>query len=147
MLQELKKEIDMGENKIKVFGDSEIVTRQVRNTIHFLLSHLKHYQHNVWELIKNLYIFHISHVPHSLNFDAYLLANVASRLIPLEGIMPDTFLVELMYMPLVPDNVTNRRVFDDDQQIISFLQLEGDFKYYVRGERQHDQNVNSNDPD
>jgi hypothetical protein len=137
----------MGENKIKVFGDSEIVTRQVRNTIHVLLSHLKHYQHNVWELIKNLYIFHIVHVPRSLNYDAYLLANVASRLIPLEGIMPDTFSVELMYMPSVPDNVTNQRVFDDDQQIISFLHLEGNFKYYVIGEGQHDQNVNSNYPD
>jgi hypothetical protein len=86
--------------------------------------------------------FNISHVPRSLNYDAYLLANVASRLIPSEGIMPDTFSVELLYKPSVPDNVTNWRVFDDDQQIISFLHLEGNFKDSVIDEGQHDQDVN-----
>jgi ribonuclease HI len=40
LLQGLRKEIDLKENKIKVFGDSEIVIRQVRNTIHCLSSHL-----------------------------------------------------------------------------------------------------------
>jgi ribonuclease HI len=54
LIQGLKKVVDMKARKIKVFGDSEIVIRQVRNTIHFLSSHLKHYQHEVWDLIKNL---------------------------------------------------------------------------------------------
>jgi ribonuclease HI len=91
----------MKAKKIKVFGDSEIVIRQVRNTIHCLSSHLKHYQQEVWELIKNFDAFNISIVPHSLNYDAYLLANVASRLIPSEGIMSDTFSVELLYMDFI----------------------------------------------
>jgi hypothetical protein len=57
LLQGLKREVDMKERKIKVFGDSEIVIRQVRNTIHFLSSHLKHYQQEVWELIKKFECF------------------------------------------------------------------------------------------
>jgi ribonuclease HI len=44
LLQGLRKAIDLKARKIKVFGDYEIVIRQVRNTIHFLSSHLKHYQ-------------------------------------------------------------------------------------------------------
>jgi hypothetical protein len=59
--------------------------------------------------------FNISHVPHSLNYDVDLLANVTSKLIPSEGIMLDTFSVELLYRPSIPDNITNWRVFDDDQ--------------------------------
>jgi hypothetical protein len=72
-----------------------------------------------------------------------LLANVASRLIPSEGIFPDTFSVELLYRPSIPDNVTNWRVFDDDQQIISFLHLEGNFKDSIIDEGQHDQDMDT----
>jgi hypothetical protein len=56
--------------------------------------------------------------------------------------MPDTFSMELLYRPSVPDNITNWRVFDNDQQIISFLHLEDNFKYFVIDEGQHDQEVN-----
>jgi hypothetical protein len=67
---------------------------------------------------------------------------VASRLIPLDGLMPDTFSVELLYMPSIPDNITNWRVFDDDQQLINFLHLKDTFKDSIIDEGQHDQMVN-----
>jgi hypothetical protein len=70
------------------------------------------------------------------------LENVASRLIPSNDILPNTFCVELLFRPLVPDNVTNWRVFDDDQQIINFLHLEGNFKDSIIEEDQDDQNMN-----
>jgi ribonuclease HI len=147
LLQGLKKEVDLKEKKIKVFGDSEIVIRQVRNTIHCLSSHLKHYQLEVWELIKSFDAFNISPIPRSLNCDVDLLANVASRLIPSEGLMPDTFSVELLYRPSIPDNITSWRVFDDDHQIISFLHLKDTFKDSVIDEGQHDQMMNSDATD
>jgi hypothetical protein len=131
------------EKKIKVFGDYEIVIRQVRNTIHCLSSHLKHYQLEVWELIKSFDSFNISYVPHSLNYDVDLLVNVASRLIPSNRLMPDTFSVELLYRPSIPDNITSWRVFDNDQHIIRFLHLKDTFKDSVIDEGQHDLMVNS----
>jgi hypothetical protein len=76
-----------------------------------------------------------------------LLANVASKLIPSEGIMSDTFSMELLYKPSIPENITNWRVFDDDQQIISFLHLEDNFKDFVIDEGQHDQDINYDSPD
>jgi ribonuclease HI len=96
LLQGLKMAVDLKANKNKVFGDSEIVIRQVRNTIHCLSSNFKHYQLEVWELIKSFDSFNISYVPHSLNYDVDLLVNVASRLIPSNQLMPDTFSVELL---------------------------------------------------
>jgi hypothetical protein len=47
LLQGLRKSIDLGENKIKVFGNSKIVMRKVRNTIHYLSSHIEHYRKEV----------------------------------------------------------------------------------------------------
>jgi hypothetical protein len=43
--------------------------------------------------------FNIIPIPRSLNCDVDLLANVASRLIPSEGLIPDTFSIEILYIP------------------------------------------------
>jgi hypothetical protein len=64
-----------------------------------------------------------------------------------EGIMLDTFSVELLYRPSIPNNIKNWIVFDNDQQIISFVHLEYIFIDYVIDEVQHDQEVNSNSLD
>jgi len=69
---------------LKVFGDSEIVIRQVRNTIHCLSSHLKHYQSLVQDLVSHFLAFNISPIPRSQNVITNLLANVASKLLPSE---------------------------------------------------------------
>jgi hypothetical protein len=97
-------------------------------------------------LINSFDAFNISLVPRSLNFDVDLLANVASRIIHSENLLHDTFSVELLYRPLIPDNVTNWRVFDDDEQIISFLHLEGTFKDSIIDEDQHDREMNADVP-
>jgi ribonuclease HI len=44
LVQGLKKAIDLGIKELKVFGDSKIIVRQVRNTIHCNSPHLKNYQ-------------------------------------------------------------------------------------------------------
>lgn len=48
LLLGLHKEISLNVVALKVVGDSEIVVRQVRNTIHFFSPHLKSYQQEVW---------------------------------------------------------------------------------------------------
>lgn len=42
LIQGIYKAIGLKVQYLKVFGDSDIVIKQVRNTIHFLSSHLKH---------------------------------------------------------------------------------------------------------
>jgi hypothetical protein len=44
LVQGLKKAIDLDVKELKVFGDSKIIVRQVRNTIHCNSPHLKNYQ-------------------------------------------------------------------------------------------------------
>ena len=43
----LKKAIELNVRNFKFFGDSKIVVRQVRNTIHCLSPHLRGYQYEV----------------------------------------------------------------------------------------------------
>ncbi len=50
---------------LMVFGDSEIVIKQVINTIHCLSTHPKHYQSLVQDLISQFLAFNISPIPRS----------------------------------------------------------------------------------
>jgi hypothetical protein len=59
--------------------------------------------------------FNINSIPRSSNAEVDLLTNVASKLLPTEGLSPNAFSVELLFRPSVPNNITNWRVFDDDQ--------------------------------
>lgn len=56
--------------------------------------------------------------------------------------MPDTFSVEILCRSSITDNITNWRVFDDDQHIINFLHLEGTFKDSIINKGQYDQIMN-----
>jgi ribonuclease HI len=141
LLQGLRKALDMHIQNLVVFGDSEIVVRQVRNSIHCLTPHLKCYQSEVWSLINKFSAFNINSIPRSNNTEADLLANVASKLLPAEGLSPNAFFVELLFRPSVPDNITNWRVFDDDQQIINFMHMEETFQGAVIDEQMHNDNL------
>ena len=105
LIQGLKKAIDLGIKELIVYGDSEIIVRQVRNSIHCISEHLQSYQREVWSLISHFDAFNINSVPRSQNQEAYLLANVASKLIPSENLTPDLFSVEFIFRPSIPDNI------------------------------------------
>jgi hypothetical protein len=49
------------------------------------------------------------------------LATTASRLSTLEDYKASQFTVELLYKPSMPKNISNWKVFEGDEQIISFL--------------------------
>ena len=51
LVQGLKKVIELKLKNLKVYGDSEIVVKQIRNKIHYISPHLKAYQNEVWDLL------------------------------------------------------------------------------------------------
>ena len=59
---------------LKVYGDSEIIVKQVRNKIHCISPHLKDYRNEVWDLLTNFDAFNISSIPRLKNAAADLLA-------------------------------------------------------------------------
>eukprot|EP00253_Pinus_taeda_P034960 PITA_34960 len=138
LVQGLYKVIGLKVQYLKVFGDSEIIVKQVRNTIHCLSNHVKHYQSLVQELTFHFLAFNISSIPRSQNSAADLLANVASKLLPAEDYSPDRFSVELLFRPSIPDNVTNWRVFNHDEDILQFLTFEKSYDNQIIEEDEHD---------
>jgi hypothetical protein len=141
LLQGLRKALDLNIHNLTVFCDSEIVVRQVKNCIHCLSPHLKIYPTEVWNLMNKFSAFNINSIPILNNFEADLLANFVSKLFPAEVLYPNAFSVELLFRPSIPDNITNWRVFDDDQHIISFLHMEETFQGAVIDEGTHDKNL------
>lgn len=138
LIQGLYKAIGLEVRYLKVFGDSEIIVKQVRNTIHCLSTHLKHYQSLAQELTSHFSAFNISSIPRSQNSAADLLANVASKLLPSKDYSPDRFSVELLFRPSIPDNVTTWRVFNHDDDILQFLTSEKPYDGQVIEENDHD---------
>ena len=82
--------------------------------------------------------FNIKSIPHTLNHEAEMLANAASNLCPSDDFSHDKFYVELIYRSSIPDNITNWRVFKDDEQIIIFLHSKDTFKGSIIYDEQHE---------
>ena len=73
-----------------------------------------------------------------MNSEANMLDNVSFNLCSSDDFSHDKFSVELIYRLLIPDNITNWRVFKDDEQIINFLHLEDTFKGSVIDDEHHE---------
>ena len=81
-MQGLRKALDLNIKRIEVFGHSQIVARQLRNSINCTSNHLKNYQREVWDLMNKFEAFNIKSIPRTLNHEADMLANAASNLCP-----------------------------------------------------------------
>ena len=60
LVQGLKKTIELKVKNLKVYGDSEIIVKQVRNTSHCISPHLKAYRTEIWDLVTNFDAFNIT---------------------------------------------------------------------------------------
>ena len=98
---------------------------------------MKGYQSEFWNLIACFNAFNINSIPRIKNVAANFLVFYASRLVPTNN----KCAIELIFRPAVPDNVTNIRVFDDEEQIIDFLTNEETFKDSVIDDEEHQANL------
>ena len=114
LIQGLKKAIEFKVKNLKVYGDSEIIVKEFRNTIHCLSPHLKGYQNEVWDFLLNFDAFNIVSIPRLKNAAADLLATSAARLVPTNNQCS----IEFIFKPAVPENITNLRAFNDGSKIL-----------------------------
>ena len=78
----MKKELELKVKNLKVYGDFEIVVKQIRNKIHCISPHLEAYQNEVWDLLINFHALNTVSIPRLKNAAADLLATSAARLVP-----------------------------------------------------------------
>ena len=85
----------------------------------------------------NFDAFSIVSIPRLKNTATDLLATSAARLVPTNNRCS----IELIFKPVVLDNITNLRVFDDDPQILEFLTKDENFKGVVIDDKEHQANI------
>lgn len=142
LVQGLQKAISLTVRYLKMFGDSEIVIKQVINNIHCVSNHLKHYQYLIQDLISHFSAFNIAPIPRLHNASANILAHISSKLIPPEDFSSDRFLIELIFYPSILDNITNWHMINDENDILSFLTSEGSYSDQIFDEDEHDKKLN-----
>lgn len=93
-----------GIQNLKVQGDAELIVNQVRGTYQVKNDHLRHYRNKVWDNIKCFDAFSIKVVLRDYNDKSDSLAIFASLLLPHPKFKQDTYTIEIVYHPSVPDN-------------------------------------------
>ena len=89
-------------------------------------------------MISHFNAFNINSIPRLQNVVADFLAIYAARLVPTNN----KCTIELILRPAIPDNVTNMRVFDDDDnQNINFLKNDETVKDYLINDEEHQANL------
>ena len=100
----------------------------MKNTIHYNSPHLINCKQEVHKIIENFEAFNITIVPKTNNTLIDSLATATLRLSPLEDYEASRFTMELLYKPSIPNNISNWKVFEGDEQIIDFLTNQESFK-------------------
>jgi hypothetical protein len=67
-----------------------------------------------------------------------MLANVASRLLPISNLVTNNFYIEFILRPSILDNITNWKVFYNDAKILQFLTSEDTLKDSAIDDEQHE---------
>jgi ribonuclease HI len=118
---------DMGIEELAVFGDTKLIVYQVKNIYQAKHPRLKTYKYEVWDLIDNFFLaFNISFIPREENTMANSLVVSASHFkIPMPRKL--RYDGEMRYRPSVPDNIKHWKVFEDNLEIIKFLDSVDDF--------------------
>ena len=88
-------------------------------------------------MISHFNAFNINSSPRLQNVAADFLVVYAARLVPTNNKCS----IELIFRPSIPDNVTNLRVFDDNEQFINFLTNDETFKDSVIDDEEHQENL------
>jgi len=127
LLLGLQAAINLNIGCLTVFGDSELVVKQIRNQCQTKHPRLKASRNEVWDLIENFFLaFNIQFLRRDRNQMAVSLVVVASNFKPPQNPLR-RYEVEVRYKPSLLDNVKYWQVFEDEEQIKCFMEVIGEF--------------------
>ncbi|XP_057845361.2 uncharacterized protein LOC131054782 [Cryptomeria japonica] len=96
----------LGIRLLRVKGDVELIVKQVKGLFSVKNERLRHYRNRVWDEIEGFDVFFIEAIHRERNSKVDSLVVSASLLVPHPEFTNDTYQVELIYRPSVPDNST-----------------------------------------
>lgn len=113
--------------RISVYGDSELIIKQVKGEYQVKLPRLRAYKNAVLDILKIFPEYTLTAVPRMQNLISNSLATTTSNLkVPMNS--SNKFEIHVKHRPVVPDNLRYWQVFWDDNEINAFLQGDGKFR-------------------
>jgi len=117
----------LGAKRIYVYGDSELVIKQVKGEYQAKHPWMRAYRNVVLDILKMFPEYTLKAIPQTQNIIADPLVTAASNLkIPMNS--SNEFEIHVKHRPIVLDNLRYWQVFWDENEINAFLQSEGKFK-------------------
>jgi len=116
----------LGETKVSILGDSDLIIQQMKGNFVTNDLRLRAYRGAAIEIINTFSESQLTKIPRKHNLHAHSLATFASTCkLPFEP--NHHFTAEIKHRPAVPDNLNNWQVFESDTQINNFLTLKEEF--------------------
>ena len=111
---------DMGEKRMQVLGDSELVINQVNDSYQTKHPIMRAYRNEVWDRFGNYFIEHkIKVIPIYENTVGDSLVVVVGKF-KTPTVVQRKYKVDIVNIPSIPDNSKYWQVFEDDMQIKIF---------------------------
>jgi hypothetical protein len=116
----------LGEKIIVVHGYYELVINQVKGIYQTKHPRMREYKNIVLDVLENFTEYNLSVIPRGQNLIVDALATSASVFKIL--IFPNRkYEIEVKHRPAVPDNIKYWQIFEDDKQVVRFLQMTDEF--------------------
>ena len=118
----------LGARRINVYGDSELVIRQVNGEYNANHPRLRAYRNDFMDLLKTFEESKLFFVPRKRNIAAHNSAFAARTCLMPYSTKDCT--TEIKFRPAMPDNENYWQVFDNDKQIEDFMQFRNEFELH-----------------
>ena len=117
---------NLNAKNIHIYGDSEIVIKQVQGSYQANHPRLRSYKNLVLDLLEGFKDYHFTITPRKENVVADALA-VSASVFKIHVYPNKEYTIEVKHKPTIPNNVDHWQIFDDDKQINRFMEISGEF--------------------
>ena len=119
--------IRMKAQNIYVFGDSELVIRQVEGVYQEKDVRMRAYKNLVLDMLENFQAYSfIDKTRGQKSIVDSLVLSMSLSVIPIHS--SEKYEIEVHHRLAIPENITNWKVFEDDQQVNNFIELKEEFE-------------------
>jgi ribonuclease HI len=113
---------------LSIKGDSDLIIMQLKNKFTCKNQRLRNYRNAVWDTMEHFDALDLEAIPREQNSLADELAVAATTFQLSDELINDKIKMEVIFRPSVPDNSEHWQVFNDEKQVIRFLNSLDEFE-------------------
>jgi len=113
---------------LSIKGDSDLVIMQLKNKFTCRNQRLRNHRNAVWDTMEHFDALDLKAIPREQNSLADELAVAATTFQLSDELIKDKIKMDVIFRPSVPDNSEHWQVFNDEKQVIRFLNSLDEFE-------------------